>query len=135
MIALQSMKMMPFPQESLRLNTPITVNHSNTQFLKSICNALIDGMDKCLLAVFCCNHVNHAVLHNLNTSFQRSQFPTILQAMQMADDEVQSISTIARSSVIGQAFKTNVLAYPSQAKCTRDRYSNGYQSKGGKSSG
>jgi hypothetical protein len=55
--------------------------------------------------------------------------------MQSAKDEVQSISAIARSLVVGQAFKTNVLAFPSQAERTLDRYSAGYQSKGGTSCG
>ena len=60
----------------------------------------------------------------------------ILQAMQSTEDEVQSISAIARSSVAGQAFHTDVLAFPSQAKRTLERYSSGgYQSEGGNSTG
>ena len=83
-------------------------------FPKSVCNALIDGMDKRLMAIFRRNYSDHAVIHNQSASFQRSRFPMILQAMQSAEDEVQSISAIARSSVASQAFHTDVLA--SQAK-------------------
>ena len=106
-------------------------------FPKSVCNALIDGMDKRLLAIFRRNYADHSVLHPLTAAFQRSRFPFILQAMQSAEDEVQSISAIARSSVAGQAFKTDVLAFPSQAERTLDRYhsGNGYQSEGGASGG
>jgi hypothetical protein len=105
------------------------------QFPKSVCNALIDGMDKRLLAIFRRNYADHATLHSLSASYQRSRFPTILQAMQSAEDEVQSISAIARSAVVGQAFKTDVLGFPSQAERTLDRYSAGYQSEGGTSGG
>ena len=62
--------------------------------------------------------------------FQRSRFPMILQAMQSAKDEVQSITTIARSSVSGQAFHADVRAFPSQSESTIDHYATGYQSKG-----
>jgi hypothetical protein len=57
--------------------------------------------------------------------------------MTMAEYEVQSISAFARSSVGGQTFKFDALAFPSQAKQTLDRYSgggyssNGYTSDGG----
>ena len=98
-------------------------------------NALIDGMDKRLMAIFCWNYSDHAVIHNQSASFQRSRFPMILQAMQSAEDEVQSISAIARSSVAGQAFHADVLAFQSQAERTLERYSAGYQSEGGNSTG
>ena len=105
-------------------------------FPKSVCNALIDGMDKRLMAIFRRNYSDHAVIHNQSASFQRSRFPMILQAMQSAEDEVQSISAIARSSVAGQAFHADVLAFPSQAERTLERYSSGgYQSEGGNSTG
>jgi hypothetical protein len=42
------------------------------RFLKSVCNALIDGLDKCLMAIFYRNYVDHAVLHDLQASYQRS---------------------------------------------------------------
>ncbi len=35
------------------------------RFPKSVCNALIDGLDKRLMAIFRRNYVNHAVLHDL----------------------------------------------------------------------
>jgi hypothetical protein len=38
---------------------------SKVRFPKSVCNALIDGLDKRLTAIFCRNYPNHAVLHNL----------------------------------------------------------------------
>jgi uncharacterized Zn finger protein (UPF0148 family) len=104
-------------------------------FPKSVCNALIDGMDKRLLPIFRRNYPDHAAIHNQGASFQRGRFPMILQAMQMAEDEVQSISAIARSSVAGQAFHADVLAFPSQAERTLERYSSGYQSEGGNSGG
>jgi len=105
------------------------------QFPKSVCNALIDGMDKRLVAIFRRNYADHAILYSLSASYQRSCFPAILQAMQSAEDEVQSISAIARSSVIEQAFKTDVLGFPSQAERTLGHYSTGYQSEGGTSCG
>jgi hypothetical protein len=102
---------------------------------KSICNALIDGLDNCLMAIFHRNYVDHALLHDLTASYQCSCFPAILQAMQSAEDEVQSISAIARSSIGGQAFHVGVVAFPSQAERTLDRYSGGHQSDGGASGG
>jgi uncharacterized Zn finger protein (UPF0148 family) len=104
-------------------------------FPKSVCNALIDGMDKRLLAIFHQNYINHSVIHNQSASFQHGRFPLILQAMQSAEDEVQSISAIAHSSVAGQAFHADVLAFPSQAKRTLERYSSGYKTDGGTSCG
>ena len=104
-------------------------------FPKSVCNALIDGMDKRLLAIFRRNYTDHSVIHNQSASFQRGCFPLILQAMQSAEDEVQSISAIVRSSVAGQAFHADVLAFPSQAERTLKRYSSGYKSNGGTSCG
>jgi hypothetical protein len=93
---------------------------SKAQFPKSVCNALIDGLDKRLIAIFRRNYPDHAVLHDLQGSFQHSRLPIILDAMTMAKEEVQSISAIARSSVGGQAFKSNALAFPSQAERTLD---------------
>ncbi len=86
---------------------------SNIRFPKSVNNALIDGLDKHLMPIFCRNHANHALQHNLEASFQRSRFGIIRCVMTMAKDEVQSISAIARSSVGRQTFKSNVLAFPS----------------------
>jgi hypothetical protein len=108
---------------------------SEARFPKSVCNALIDGLDKRLIAIFRRNYPDHAVLHNLQGSFQRSHLPIILDAMTMAEEEVQLISAIARSSVGGQAFKLDALAFPSQAECTLDRYSGGYSLEAGSASG
>jgi hypothetical protein len=105
------------------------------QFPKSVCNALIDGLNKRFMAIFHRNYVNHTVLHDLQASYQRSQFPIILQAMQSAKDEVHSISAIARSSIVGQAFKLDALAFPSQAKQTLAHYLGGYSSNDGASGG
>jgi hypothetical protein len=88
---------------------------SEARFLKSVCNALIDGLDKRLTAIFRRNYPDHTILHDLQGSFQRSRLPTILDAMTMAEEEVQSFSAIVRSSVGGQAFKSDALAFPSQA--------------------
>ncbi len=86
---------------------------SEAQFPKSICNALIDDLVKCPMAIFCSNYANHALLHDLQALFQCSCFPIILQAMQLAEDEAQSISAITLSSVGGQALKLDALAFPS----------------------
>ena len=56
--------------------------------------------------------------------------------MQMAEDEVNSISEIARSTVNGQAFHADASVNASQAECTLLRYGHeGYTSEGGASSG
>ncbi len=112
----------------------------DAQFPKSVCNALIDGLDKRLVAIFHRNYADHALLHDLNASSQCRHFPEILQAMQSAEEEIQSISAIARSSVSGgQAFPINTHAFPSQAERTLDRYKSGggYNSdaSGGRSKG
>jgi len=104
-------------------------------FPKSVCNALIDGMDKRLLAIFRRNYANQSIIHNQTALFQHGCFPLILQAMQSAEDEVQFISAIACSSVAGQAFHADALAFPSQAERTLERYSSGYKSDGGTSIG
>jgi hypothetical protein len=112
----------------------------NTMFPKSVCNALIDGMDGRLLCIFKKYYADHAILHDLSTTFQRSRFRQIFAAMQMAEDEVHSISVVAHDSIGGQAFSANDYAYLSQAKCTLDHYFQGgyssgdeYRSEGGRS--
>ncbi len=67
------------------------------RFPKSICNALIDGLDKCLMAIFHHNYPNYAVLHDLEAAYQRSCFPDIIQAMQLAKDEVHCPSVQSRA--------------------------------------
>jgi hypothetical protein len=85
--------------------------------------------------------------HDLSTTFQRSCFWQIFAAMQLAEDEVQSISAIARGSIRGQVFAANAGAFASQAERTLDCYSHGgrytsgdgyrsdgrYRSEGGRS--
>jgi hypothetical protein len=110
------------------------------QFPKSVCNALIDGLDKRLVAIFRRNYADHATLHDLTASYQRRRFPETLQAMQSAEEEVQSISANARSSVSGgQAFPITAQSFPSRAERTLDRYKSGggYTSdaSGGRSDG
>ena len=105
------------------------------RFLKSICNVLIDGLDKRLMAIFCYNYPDYTVLHDLQVAYQRSCFPDIIQMMQLAEDEDHSISAIACSSVNEQAFKLDAMAFASQAKCTLKSYSGGYTSKGATSGG
>ena len=102
---------------------------SDERFPKSVCNALIDGMDGRLLRVFRKYYADHSVLHDLSATFQRERFRQILAAMQTAEDEVHSISDIARESIGGQAFA--ITAYPSQCERTLERYPSG----GGYSSG
>ncbi len=108
---------------------------SKARFPKSVCNALIDGLDKHLIAIFRLNYPDRAILHDLQGSFQRSRLPIILGAMTMAEEEVQSISAIARSSVGGQALKSDALAFPSQLERTLDQYSGGYSSESRSASG
>jgi hypothetical protein len=46
-------------------------------FPKSVCNALIERMDKRLLAIFRRNYADHAILNSLCASYQCSRFPVI----------------------------------------------------------
>jgi hypothetical protein len=91
---------------------------------------LINGLDTRLTSIFRCNYKDYAQLHGLQALYQRSKFPTILLAMQMSEDKVQSITAIACSSVCGQAFYANALAFLSQAESTLNCYSGGYCSDG-----
>ncbi len=95
------MPVFAYYQQMMNAMHPFT---GKAQFPKSVCNALINGLDKRLMAIFRRN-TNHAVIYDLQASYQHSQFPIILQAMQYAKDEVHSISAIARRSNVGQAFK------------------------------
>jgi hypothetical protein len=106
-------------------------------FLVSICNMLMDGLDSRPVPIFRQNFKDYGLAHDLQASFQHSKFPAILSAMQMSEDEVKLITAIARSSVGGQAFHANAMAFPSQAKTTLTRYSQGgsYKSDGGSSAG
>lgn len=98
---------------------------ANVRFPKSVCNALIDGLDSRLLPIFRRNYPEHSVIHDLGATYQRSKFQEILGAMQMAEDKVNSISKIARSTVNSQAFHSNVLVNASQAERTLSRYGGG----------
>jgi hypothetical protein len=108
---------------------------SAARFPKSVCNALIDGLDSRLVPIFRRNYPDHAVLHDLSASYQRGKFQDILRAMQMAEDEVNSISEIACSTVNGQAFHADALVHASQAERTLSRYhgGDGYTSEEGTS--
>ena len=110
---------------------------SAARFPKSVCNALIDGLDSHLVPIFRRNYPDHAVLHDLSASYQRGKFQDILRAMQMAEDEVNSISEIACSTVNGQAFHADALVHASQAERTLSRYhgGDGYTSEEGTSGG
>ncbi len=78
------------------------------------------------LPLFCHNYANHALLHELTASYQRRHFPEILQAMHLAEEEVQSIRTIACSSISGrQAFPITAQVFPGQAKRTLANYKSG----------
>jgi hypothetical protein len=82
------------------------------RFPVSVCNMLMDGLNSRLVLIFRQNYKNYALVHDLQASFQRSKFPAILSAMQMSEDEVKSITAIARSSVGGQAFHADAMAFP-----------------------
>jgi hypothetical protein len=64
-------------------------------FPVSNCNMLMDGLDSWLVPIFRQNYKDYALAHNLQAIFQRSKFPAILSAMQMSEDEVESITAIA----------------------------------------
>jgi hypothetical protein len=55
-------------------------------------------------------------------SRQGNRFPIILRAMQSAEEEVQTYTSIARIAVGGQAFHSDATTYPSQAEITLNRY-------------
>ena len=107
------------------------------RFPKSVCNVLIDGLDRRLVPIFCHNYPDHSVMHDLGATYQGSKFQEILQAMQMAEDDVNSISEITCSTVNGQTFHVDAAVNASQAERTLSRYGSGsgYTSKGGVSSG
>ncbi len=81
-------------------------------FPVSVCNKLIDGIDQRLVPIFHCHYQAYAVIHDLQVLYQQSHFPLILSAMKLTKDEVQSIATIARSSIGGQAFTYSANVYP-----------------------
>ncbi len=99
----------------------------------SVCNMLMDGIDSRFVLIFRRNYKDYALAHDLQASYQRSKFPAILSAVQMSEDKVKSITAVARSSVGGQAFHANAMAFPSQAETTLTGYSGcgGYKSDGG----
>jgi hypothetical protein len=92
-------------------------------FPVSVCNYLIDGLDHHLTSIFCCIYPDYVQPHNMLASHQRSQFSIILCAMQSAEEEVQTYTSIARSAVGGQAFHADATPYPSQVEITLNRYS------------
>jgi hypothetical protein len=100
------------------------------RFPISICNKLIDGIDQLLVPIFRHHYQVYAVIHYLQALYQRSHFPLILSAMKLAEGKVQSIATITRSSVGGQAFTYSANVYPSQAESTLSRYSSRYKLDG-----
>jgi hypothetical protein len=107
------------------------------RFPVSVCNMLMDGLNSRLVLIFRQNYKDYALVHDLQASFQCSKFLVILSAMQMSEDEVKSITAIAQSSVGGQGFHANAMAFPSQAETTLTSYSQGggYKSDGGSSAG
>jgi hypothetical protein len=95
------------------------------RFPVRVCNMIMDGLDSRLVPIFRQNYKDYAQTHNPQASYQRSKFPAILSTMQMSEDEVKPIAAIAQSSVNGQAFHSDALAFPSQAKATLNCYSGG----------
>ncbi len=93
-----------------------------TRFPMSVCNMLMDGLDSRLVLIFRQNYKDYVQTHDLQASYQRSKFPAILSAMQMSEDQVKLITAISRNSVNGQAFHSDALAFPSQAKTTLNRF-------------
>jgi hypothetical protein len=95
------------------------------RFPVSVCNMLMDRLDLRHVPIFRRNYKDYGLAHDLQASYQHSKFPAILSAMQMSEDEVESITAISRSSAGGQAFYNNAMAFSSQAKTTLTRYSGG----------
>jgi hypothetical protein len=95
----------------------------------------MDGLDSRLVPIFRQNYKDYALAHDRQVSFQHSKFHAILSAMQMSEDKVKLITAIARSSMGGQAFHGNAMAFPSQAETTLTCYSKGggYKLDGGSS--
>ncbi len=89
----------------------------------SVCNYLIDNLDQCLTSIFHCNYLDYGQPHKMLASHQRSWFPIILRAMQLAEEEVQTYMSCARNAIGGQAFHSDATAYPSQVEITLNRYS------------
>jgi hypothetical protein len=58
-------------------------------FPVSVCNMLMDAINSRLISIFRRNYKDYALAHDLQASYQRSKFPTILSAMQMSEDEVK----------------------------------------------
>jgi hypothetical protein len=56
-------------------------------------------------------------------AFQLRPLPIILRAMQSAEEEVQTYTSIARNAIGSQAFHLDASAHPSQAEVTLNRYS------------
>jgi hypothetical protein len=76
-------------------------------FPVSICNYLIDSLDQRLTSIFCYNYPDYGQPHDMLASHQRSWFPIILCAMQLAEEEVQNYMSIARNAIGVQAFHSN----------------------------
>jgi hypothetical protein len=95
----------------------------DTCFLLSICNYLIDGLDQRLTSIFHRKYPDYGQPHDMLASHQRSGFPIILCAMQLAEEEIQTYTSIAKNPIGGQAFLSNATAYPSQAEITLNHYS------------
>jgi hypothetical protein len=92
-------------------------------FPASVCNYLIDGLDQRLTSTFRPNYPDYCQPHDMLASHQRSRLPIILHAMQLAEEEIQTYTSIARNAFGGQAFHSNATAYPSQVEITLNRYS------------
>ena len=103
----------------------IVICHFNkdVRFPISICNYLIDGLDQHLTSIFHQNYPDYGQPHDMLASHQCSWFPSILRAMQSAEEEVQTYMSIARNAFGVQAFHSNETAYPSQAEITLNCYS------------
>jgi hypothetical protein len=103
----------------------------------SICDHIIQNLDRHIVPSFCKLYLDHATSHNLDSSYQRKKVQEILAAAQQAEDEVHQVQEIAHG-ITGQSFHyqvppgvptadtpalpINIGAYPSQAKRMLTKY-------------
>jgi hypothetical protein len=66
----------------------------------SICDRFIQGLEKKMLPSFQQLYPNHSTVQDLDGSYQRHMLPTVLAAVQAAEDDRNQIQEIARSMLV-----------------------------------
>ncbi len=93
-----------FYQALQHITRPIV---SHKDYLISICNRIIDGLNSDTAAPFCCRYPQYAGQHDLVSTYQHKEMPIILHIAYQANDEVKSMMNLTHMSV-GQGFIANV---------------------------